>query len=121
MASIPAITQATVATITLLSGFSIAADLSWNAANGRQIAYEIEKGNCLACHRIPGDPDANTRANIGPPLVAMKQRFPDRARLRAQIWDPMQFNPNTAMPPFGRHGILTEKEIELVIDFLYTI
>ncbi len=96
------------------------ADEAPNVAAGRQIAFEIAKGNCLACHLFPGDSGADTLANIGPALQAIRSRFPDRARLRARLWDPAQANPNTVMPPFGKHGILSSDEIELVIDYLYT-
>jgi sulfur-oxidizing protein SoxX len=51
----------------------------------------------------------------------MRERYPDRAALRRHIWDPTQRNPNTIMPPYGKHRILTEEEIDLVIDYLYTL
>lgn len=88
---------------------------------GRWLAHEVSKGNCLACHQMPGDVGANSLANIGPPLLAMAQRFPDRARLREQIRDARRFNPETVMPPFATHRILTSEEIELVLDYLYTL
>jgi sulfur-oxidizing protein SoxX len=49
----------------------------------------------------------------------MKARFPDKAVLRAQIEDPRTKNPDSVMPPFKPHGILTDKEIGLVTDFVY--
>ncbi len=85
---------------------------------GKQLAFDRKKGNCLACHMIEG---GNLPGNIGPPLVAMKARFPDKSRLRAQIEDPTQFNPNTVMPPFGKHNILTEDEIDKIVDYIYTL
>jgi len=88
-------------------------------AAGREIAHDVYKGNCLACHRIPGDPTAVTLANIGPPIVHMRERFPDRAQLRLQIWDPTGRNPLSVMPPFGKHGVLTEREIDLVLEYIY--
>jgi len=99
---------------------SARADDATNAAAGRLLAFEIAKGNCLACHQFPGDSRANTLANIGPPLMAIRSRFPDRTLLRSRLWDPMQTNPNTVMPPFGKHKILSGDEIELIIDYLYT-
>ena len=96
------------------------ADDARNVAAGRQLAFEIAKGNCLACHQFPGDSGANTLANIGPPLLAIRSRFPDRTLLRSRLWDSMQTNPNTVMPPFGKHKILSGDEIELIIDYLYT-
>ena len=104
----------------LLAG---AATTAWadGVAEGRSLAFDIGKGNCLACHAVPGDPAAVTSANIGPPLVQIGARFPQRERLREQIHDPMRFNPGTVMPPFGKHGILTAAEIEKIIDYLYTL
>jgi sulfur-oxidizing protein SoxX len=97
----------------------LAAAVDANLAKGQNLAHDVYKGNCLACHQIPGDPRAVSSANIGPPLLAMRQRFPDRALLRSQIWDATVRNPDTVMPPFGKHGILTEQEIDLVTDYLY--
>ena len=87
-------------------------------ADGKKVAFDRKKGNCLACHMIPG---GSLPGNIGPPLVAMKARFPDKADLRAQIWDPTVKNPNTIMPPFGKHQILSEKEVDLVTEFIYSL
>jgi L-cysteine S-thiosulfotransferase len=86
---------------------------------GQQIAHDVYKGNCLACHQIPGDAEAVSSANIGPPLTMMRERFPDRAALRSQIWDSTARNPETVMPPFGKHGVLTEHEIDLIMDYIY--
>ena len=85
---------------------------------GKQIAFDRKKGNCLSCHMIDG---GDMPGNVGPPLVAMKARFPDKAILRAQIWDATKNNPNTMMPPFGRHAILTEAEIDKVVEFIYSL
>ena len=85
---------------------------------GKAIAFDRKKGNCLACHQIEG---GSLPGNIGPPLIAMKARFPDKAKLRAQIWDSTKANPNTIMPPFGRNQILTESEIDKIVEFVYTL
>lgn len=85
---------------------------------GKQIAFDRRKGNCLSCHHIDG---GELPGNIGPPLVAMQARFPDKAKLRAQIWDSTKANPNSMMPPFGRHKILTEDEIDKVVEYIYTL
>lgn len=85
---------------------------------GRVLAFERSKGNCLACHQIAG---GELAGNYGPPLVVMKARFPDREVLRAQIWDASAKIPSTRMPPYGRHRILTEDEIDLVVDFVLTL
>ncbi len=88
---------------------------------GRILAISSQKGNCIACHSIPNDKEVITLANIGPPLVAVKQRFPSRKALVNQIWDPTLLNPNSVMPPFGKHKILSEADIQLIVDYLYSL
>ena len=97
------------------------ADESPRVQAGRALAHDFEKGNCLACHAAPTDPSAVTRANIGPPLVGMRERFRERDALRQQIWDAAIRNSDTIMPPFGKHLILSDDEIELIIDYVYTL
>jgi sulfur-oxidizing protein SoxX len=102
--------------ITLVGGISVAT--AGDIADGKKVAFDRKKGNCLACHMIA---DGSLPGNIGPPLVAMKARFPEKADLRAQIWDSTVANPNTIMPPFGKHRILSEKEVDLVTEFIYSL
>jgi sulfur-oxidizing protein SoxX len=85
---------------------------------GKRLAMDRAKGNCLACHRFD---DGELPGNLGPPLLAMRARFPDISRLRAQIWDATANNPDSRMPPFGRHGILTDEEIDLITNYLYSL
>lgn len=87
------------------------------AMAGQALAFDRAKGNCLTCHVIKG---GDAPGNVGPPLSDMKKRFPDRKELAAIIFDETKRNPLTVMPPFGRNLILTNAEIESVIDFLYT-
>ena len=103
--------------IVLLTAMSEAV-LSDQLANGKALVMEKSKGNCLACHLIA---DGKQPGNIGPPLVGMKARFPDADSLREQIWDATIRNPDTRMPPFGRYGILSSKEIDLIVRYLYTL
>ena len=76
----------TSALATLLGALSFAPQLAAAdeqvLAEGKKIAFDRKKGNCLACHHIEG---GDLAGNIGPALVAMKARFPDKAVLRAQI------------------------------------
>ena len=85
---------------------------------GKKIALDRKKGNCLTCHDIAG---GTLPGNIAPPLVAMKARFPDKAKLRAQIWDSTVANPNSIMPPFGKHRILSDKEVDLVTEYVHSL
>jgi len=87
-------------------------------AKGKEVAFDRKLGNCLACHAID---DGTLPGNIGPPLIAMKQRYPDKAKLRAQIWDATVANPNSIMIPFGRHRVLTEEQIDQVVEYIYTL
>ena len=87
-------------------------------------AINRRQGNCLGCHTIMVNPWPEgfpPGGNLAPPLVAMKQRFPDTEKLRAQIHDATQFNEHSRMPPFGKHGILTEEQIDSIVAFLLTI
>ena len=94
------------------------ADEAAEIAAGKKISFDRKKGNCLACHMIEG---GDLPGNIGPPLVAMKARFPDKAKLRTQISDARINNPNTIMVPFGPHAVLTEDEIDKVTTFIHSL
>jgi sulfur-oxidizing protein SoxX len=85
---------------------------------GKKIAFHRKKGNCLACHKIAG---GSLPGNIGPALVNMKARFPDKAKLRAKIFDATVTSPNTIMPPFGKHKILSKSELDKVVEFIYSL
>lgn len=100
-----------------IANLSMAADGAKGPA-GRTIAFDKAKGNCLACHEIPNDPEAESPGNIGPSLVNMKEHYSDRNKLRAKIWDATATKPQTLMPPFGKHQILTEQEIDQVVDYI---
>lgn len=106
-----------IGALSLSPQLAVAADAQV-VEEGKKIAFDRKKGNCLACHQIEG---GDLPGNIGPPLVAMKARFPDKSKLRAQIWDSTKNNPNSMMPPFGKHEILTESEIDKVVEFIYTL
>ncbi len=85
---------------------------------GKSIAFNRKTGNCLACHHIDGGQAGGT---IGPPLIAMSVRFPDKEKLRAQIWDATIANPESAMPPFGSHHILSDAEVDKVVEFVWSL
>ena len=116
--------SASVMTIAALSGLPTvhAADetkVSEEAlAKGKDLAFNRSKGNCLACHMITG---GDLPGNIGPPLIAMKARYPDRDKLRAQIYDARVKNPNTIMIPYGPHEVMSDEEIDLVTDFIHSL
>jgi sulfur-oxidizing protein SoxX len=87
-------------------------------AKGKDLAFNRKKGNCLACHAIAG---GNSPGNIAPALIAMQSRFPNKTELRAQIWDATMKNPESAMPPFGKHGALSDRELDLIVEYIWTL
>jgi L-cysteine S-thiosulfotransferase len=88
------------------------------AAEGQKLAFDRGKGNCLTCHEIKG---GDLPGTIGPALKDIKSKYPDRKDLIAIVTDETRRNPQTVMPPFGRNRILTEQEIDAVVDFLQTL
>ena len=87
-------------------------------ARGKAIAFDRNAGNCLSCHMMD---DGELPGNSGPPLIQMQLRFPDREVLREQIWDAAVRNPLTVMPPYGRNLVLSEEEIDLVVDYVLSL
>jgi L-cysteine S-thiosulfotransferase len=88
------------------------------AAEGQKLAFDRGKGNCLTCHAIKG---GDLPGTIGPELKDIKSKYPDRNELVGIVFDETKRNPETVMPPFGRNRILTEQEINAVVDFLQTL
>jgi sulfur-oxidizing protein SoxX len=85
---------------------------------GKKVAFDRKAGNCLSCHLIE---DGEAPGNIGPPLVAMKARFPDKEKLRDIIWDITTTRPEAMMPPFGKHKVISEQDIDDIVEYLYTL
>lgn len=119
------ILSASVVAVTALVGFgttTYAADENKvseeDIAKGKELAFDRGKGNCLACHMMD---NGQMPGNIGPPLIAMQARYPERDKLYAQIYDPRTKNPNTIMIPYGPHGVLSEEEINLITDYVHTL
>lgn len=83
---------------------------------GKKLAFNRKKGNCLACHQMKG---GKLAGNMGPPLMGMK-RF-TKQQLREQIWDATKRNPNSSMPPFGKYKIISDKEIDKIVEYIHTL
>lgn len=80
-----------------------------------------DKGHCMACHQVPDGAGPATRADLGPKLSGERMRALGRARLREIIEDPTRANPDTVMPPFGRHRILDTGEITRIVEYLHAL
>jgi len=98
----------------VVGGFLGAATCAASAASADTV--KLISQNCQQCHEIKGIGDFG---NIGPSLVGLKDRYPDRKEVAAIIYDETKRNPQTVMLPFGRNLILTSKEIDDIVDYLY--
>jgi len=115
---VPWIAAVALATVLTASGVARPVRADSSAAEGRKIAFDRGKGNCLTCHEIKG---GDLPGSIGPKLENLTTKYPDRSDLIAILTDETKRNPRTVMPPFGRNRILTEREINAVVDFLQTL
>ena len=87
------------------------------AADGKKIATDRKKGNCFTCHEYKG---AHLAGNLGPTLTGISKRK-SRKEIYDQIWDATKINPMTTMPPFGKHEVLSKKEINAVTEWVLTL
>jgi sulfur-oxidizing protein SoxX len=104
--------------MTTLGAHAGASEQTGEQVAGKAIAFDESKGNCLACHAIE---DGKMPGNIGPPLRNIRDRFPTREMLRAHIYDSSARVPDTIMPPYGRHKILTDDELRQVVSYIFTL
>lgn len=103
-----------------------------DAARGRRIVVERQKGLCLLCHTGPF-PEERFQGDLAPSLAGAGSRNSEGA-LRLRLVDSTKVNPQTIMPSYYRvedlrrvapafagKPILTAEEIEDVIAFLVTL
>ena len=89
--------------------------LNGNAEKGKQIAFARNRGNCLACHVMPGGSQPGSR---GPDLSHYGSSGRSDAEAYAMVYDMRTINPETLMPPIGTNDILTDQELRDVVAFL---
>lgn len=87
------------------------------AAKGKKIAENRKKGNCFACHAYKG---SHLAGNVGPALDGIGKRK-SRKQVYDQIWDATKANPNSSMIPFGKHEVLSKKEITALTEWVLTL
>jgi L-cysteine S-thiosulfotransferase len=115
----PALVPALVLALSIgTAAFTGSAYAQSAVAEGQKLAFDRGKGNCLTCHVIKG---GDLPGTIGPELKDIKSKYPERSELVAILTDETKRNPQTVMPPFGRNRILTEQEINAIVDFLQTL
>jgi sulfur-oxidizing protein SoxX len=92
--------------------------LNGDAKRGRDIAMSPKQGNCVACHRLPGDDWPGT---VGNSLLQYKKYEYTADRIYQQIFDPRIFNPYSVMPPFGSNNLLNDQDIRDLVAYLQSI
>jgi sulfur-oxidizing protein SoxX len=101
------------------------AAIAWPAAAQQPTALELflrnDKGGCAACHQLPDGTGPASRADVGPRLEGARMRTLGKPGLREVLMDPMRANPDTVMPPYGRHHLLETAEIERLVEFLHAL
>jgi sulfur-oxidizing protein SoxA len=95
-------------------------DLKGDAALGRKIFLDRNKGPCTGCHLVQGA-DVWPAGNVGTDLSLAGERYAAGDDVLYQyIFDPRVFNPQSLMPPWGTAGLLTPQEIVHLVAFLKT-
>lgn len=105
---------------------------SGDAARGRAIIVDRQKGFCLLCHSGPF-PEQRFMGNLAPDLSGVGKRY-TAGELRLRVAHPAQVLPNTIMPayfetdgltrvakPFQGKTILDAQQLDDVVAFLATL
>jgi len=125
-----------IAIVALVSANTLCGAQSLEPSEGLRIMADRATGNCVSCHEIPAWRDNNQSANrrtlqgnFGPSLEGVGARH-SKEQLRQWIVDARAINPHTLMPPYGTteglnlparlHNLLTQKQIDAVVDTLAT-
>jgi len=107
-------------------------DTAGDAANGRKLAVNRKKGNCLACHVMPIS-EQSFHGETAPSLYGVGNRLSE-GELRLQLVNSKVTNENTMMPSFYRvtgynrilkkfdgKTILSAQEVEDIVAYLKTL
>jgi L-cysteine S-thiosulfotransferase len=103
-----------------------------DAARGRTVVTDHQKGLCLLCHTGPF-PEQRFQGNLAPDLRGAGSRW-DEGQLRLRLVDSRKLNPSTVMPAYYRldgltrvggswqgKPVLSAEEVEDVVAFLLTL
>ena len=105
---------------TVLGALALAALPAWpeRPLSAVELFVERDKGYCISCHQLPPGAGPPSTSDLGPRLEGARMRALGKAGIRAAIVDPTAANADTLMPPFGRHRILDDAEIDRLVEFL---
>lgn len=89
---------------------------------------DLQGGNCVSCHTLPGQ--AGALSTFAPPLAGVASRW-SPAQLRQWVMDARVLRPDTLMPPFGTldgvnhpqpaRPVLTVDQVEAVVAALLSL
>jgi len=92
-----------------------------DAARGQKLAFDRSRGGgCLACH-VMGPKTLEVPGNVGPDLSEIGAAGRTDQWLFNYVFDGRVYNPQTVMPPWGKHGFYKEDEIKDIVAFLKTL
>jgi len=134
-----AIAQSPVSTVSpasiVFEGDAIPAPLTatpGDAARGRNVVIERDKGHCILCHAVP-DPEVKFAGNVAPPLNGVARRL-TAAQIRGRIADPTRHDRDTVMPayfrtealrrvakPYAGKTVLSAQDVEDAVAYLSTL
>lgn len=104
-----------------VAALALALPAAGQAPSAVELFTRADKGHCIACHQLPAGAGPASRATLGPALAGERMRALGREGLRDILEDPQRANPETVMPPFGRHRILSPEEIRRLVEFLHAL
>lgn len=103
-----------------------------DAARGRAIVADRQRGLCLLCHSGP-IPEERFQGNLAPDLAGAGRRWTE-GELRLRLMDSRRLNPDSIMPSYYRveglhrvgpafqgRTVLSAQEIEEVVAYLLTL
>lgn len=103
-----------------------------DTAKGRALAWARDRGNCVACHVIPG-PDVATHGNLGPSLRGVGDRLSE-GQIRLRVVDARAVDPGSLMPSYHRteglkrvannlagQPVLSAQEVEDMVAFMLSL
>jgi len=90
-------------------------------ATALELFVQRDKGHCIACHQLPAGAGPASRSDLGPVLEGPRMRSLGKRALRELIADPTRANPDTVMPPYGKHHLLDAAEIDRLVEFLHAL
>jgi sulfur-oxidizing protein SoxA len=100
----------------------ITAPITGDAANGEKLVADRNRGgSCLACHVMGPAGGANLPGNVGPDLSEIGNAGREDEWLFNYVYDARVYNPDTVMPPWGSHGLFSDKDIDDIVAFLKTL